>query len=101
MIDPDLIHPDLARKIATTRSERYQSWLKGWRDGAVGTVKARVFLEHRRTDLRDAYEVGYAAGLAARGDASAQASTYSGHQPSILRGSEEPDAPSTPTDGRG
>lgn len=55
--------------------EFFQSYRRGWRDGACATAKRREFMEHpTRHDLRDAYERGYNHGrVAADSDLRAEA----------------------------
>lgn len=70
-------------------SEKYQSYMRGWRDGAAGKPKRMEFIAHKtREDLATSYGLGYTMGEDARIGASAFASQTFGYKPSILRGAE-------------
>lgn len=65
--------------------ELYQSYMRGWRDGATAKAKRREFIEHAKPEFRTTYEEGYEAGMNARGEAGKHASKTFGYTPSILR----------------
>jgi hypothetical protein len=64
-------------------SNKYQSYVRGWTDGASVKAMRKEFKEH--PTLGSVYCDGYAAGYAARGQMTAAASKLFGHEPSILR----------------
>lgn len=75
--------PNAAERLA---SEKYQSYMRGWRDGATGKAKRKEFMEHpTRQDLAHAYGWGYGMGETAAGKASSFAQGNFGYTPSILR----------------
>jgi hypothetical protein len=42
-----------------TKAELFQCWLRGWKDGTRGMLMRLNFIEHRRTDIAQAYRRGY------------------------------------------
>lgn len=71
-------------------ANRYESYMRGWRDGAVITAMRPEFTERAPGDqLRIAYELGYGDGRKARSNASSQAASVYGHKLTILRLQDE------------
>lgn len=67
-------------------ANRYESYMRGWRDGAVITAMRPEFIELAPgAPLRMSYEDGYRDGRAARSAASQYATRVTGHEPTILR----------------
>ena len=63
----------------------YQSYMRGWTCGAKSTALDERFTKHESSLIRQSYEVGWEAGVQARGAASKHATLLSGYMPSILR----------------
>ena len=68
-------------------SNRYHSYIRGWKDGACSLAKRRKFVEH--ATLAADYRQGYADGNAARSMASRAATEFTGYAPTILRAVDE------------
>lgn len=69
-------------------SEKYQIYMRGWRDGAAGRGMDIIARNHET--LQDFYVLGHKDGYEARAVASQTAYVKFGYQPSILRTQEEP-----------
>lgn len=68
------------------RAEQYQSYMRGWGDGALLRGKRPEFTEHKtRLDLSIAYQLGYSAGAHDRDRAAKRALRSYNHSPKILR----------------
>jgi hypothetical protein len=77
-------------RIPETRAEidaadRYQSYRRGWRDGATSRVRAAVFETHTDQGIRAAYDLGYIDGQRSYGHAMIEAQRLYKHTPSVLR----------------
>lgn len=70
-------------------ANQYQSYMRGWRDGAGTHAMRKEFSECEDLAIRAAYDLGYAHGYAARCGATDLAVTKYDHTPSILRVAEE------------
>lgn len=66
----------------------YQSYMKGWRDGAAFKSLDENFRKHENASLREAYGRGYSDGRVAMNSASHSASERYGYSPTILRTAE-------------
>lgn len=66
--------------------ELFQSYFRGWRDGASCHSMDKKFIDHpTRPDLKAEYEKGYMDGGNARKKDMAEASERLGYEPCILR----------------
>ena len=74
-----------AKQARIDSSHRYQSYMRGWRDAASIRAMRPEFSEHSDVGIRAAYDLGYAHGYAARGEASKAAQERYDYTPSILR----------------
>lgn len=75
----------MSQSTGNTR-ELFQSFVKGWCDGAAMRVMRKVFTEHpTRPDLKESYSDGYAQGCIARRAACKAEADRIGHVPTILR----------------
>ena len=63
----------------------YQSYLKGFTDGASAKRKRPEFINHNEDTIVSTYDMGYRDGALRRDDARRKASHISGYKPSILR----------------
>ncbi len=70
-------------------SELWQSYQRGWVDGAKNFAQRRNGMDEARQELRDEYDQGMSDGIIAREDALRAAAKRLGHVPSVLRGKRE------------
>lgn len=70
-------------------SEKYQSYLKGFRDAVGMKPIDPKFQTNAKAYIAELYAEGWAAGRKASHEAASVASTRSGHRPTILRLQEE------------
>lgn len=66
-------------------ANRFQSYMRGWKDGASMHAMPKEFRNHSDAALSAAYDLGYAHGYEARGEAQKNAEERYGYTPSILR----------------
>jgi hypothetical protein len=67
-------------------ADEYQSYMRGWKNGACVNAMDPTFTTRDAADLmRIEYEAGYTAGRAARNVAAIMATARTGYEPSVLR----------------
>lgn len=72
--------------------EKYQSYMRGWKDGCTARARRREFVEHEtRPDLKEEYEAGYEEGMRVRAATQAEVATRIGYKPNVLRTSFQTD----------